>query len=165
MNFSLRPWTLNDIDSLTKYANNYNVSKYLCHIPFPYTKENAQQFIEMAMSKKLANIFCIDVNNEAIGGIGIHPQQGVQYKNAELGYWIAEPFWNNGIITKVILQIVEYGFANFDINRIYASTFGSNMASQKVLIKCGFILEAKFEKTFYKNEVYFDELVFAIRKK
>jgi RimJ/RimL family protein N-acetyltransferase len=42
------------------------------------------------------------------------------------------------------------GSQNFDINRIFARPFGTNIASQKVLEKTGFVLEANFEKTFYK---------------
>ena len=48
--------------------------------------------------------------------------------------------------------------------RIFARPFGTNIASQKVLEKTGFVLEAKFEKTFYKNGEYLDEWVYAVRK-
>jgi RimJ/RimL family protein N-acetyltransferase len=106
----------------------------------------------------------IDINGEACGGIGIHPQDDIQCKNAELGYWLGEPFWGKGIITSAILQMVENGFNSFDINRIFARPFGSNLASQKVLEKTGFILEAKLEKTLFKNGIYEDELIYAIRK-
>lgn len=165
MDFILRPWQETDASSLAKYANNYNIAKNLTNqFPYPYTIENAKQFIVMAMSKTPNHIFCIDINGEAIGGIGVHPQQDVQCKNAELGYWLAEPFWNKGIVSKAIPQIVDYGFKTFDINRIYARPYGTNVASQKVLEKCGFILEARFEKTFYKNNEYLDELIYAIRK-
>lgn len=67
-------------------------------------------------------------------------------------------------MTKAIGQIVDFGFSHYDINRIYARPFGSNVASQKVLEKAGFILEARFEKTFFKNGGYQDELVYAIRR-
>ncbi|MFT5765883.1 MAG: ribosomal-protein-alanine N-acetyltransferase [Saprospiraceae bacterium] len=60
--------------------------------------------------------------------------------------------------------MVDYGFNTFDINRIFARPFGNNIGSQKVLEKAGFVLEGKFEKAIFKNEVYLDELVYAIRK-
>ncbi|MCX6208618.1 MAG: GNAT family protein [Bacteroidetes bacterium] len=164
MDFILRTWQETDASSLAKYANNYNIAKNLTNqFPHPYTIENAKQFIAMAMSKTPNHIFCIDINSEAIGGIGVHPQQDVQCKNAELGYWLAEPFWNNGIISKAIPKVIDYGFKTFNINRIFARPYGTNVASQKVLEKCGFILEARFEKTFYKNDEYQDELIYAIR--
>ena len=115
---------------------------------------------DFAIKNTPTNIFAIDINGEACGGIGIHPQEDVQRKNAELGYWLAEPFWGNGIISKAIPQIVEYGFKNFDITRIYARPYGTNNASQRVLEKAGFTLEGKFEKTLFKNGEFLDEWIY-----
>jgi RimJ/RimL family protein N-acetyltransferase len=110
------------------------------------------------------HIFAIDVNGEAIGGIGIHQQQDIMRKNAELGYWLAQPFWGNGIITRAIPQIVDYGFKTFDITRIFARPFSNNLRSIRVLEKCGFIHEATFKKTIWKNDEFLDEHFYAIRK-
>ena len=60
--------------------------------------------------------------------------------------------------------MTDYGFKNFDIERIFARPFGTNIASQRVLEKAGFVLEAKFEKTFFKYGEYVDELIYGIRK-
>lgn len=164
MNFTLRPWTVDDLESLVKYANNSKIAKNLTDkFPSPYTIENGKFFIESATKKSPPNILAIDVNNEAVGGIGIHPQSDIHCKNAELGYWLAEPFWGNGIITKAITQMIEYGFKNWDINRIFARPFETNIASQRVLEKAGFILEGRFKKTLFKNGEYLDELVYAAR--
>jgi ribosomal-protein-alanine N-acetyltransferase len=166
MQFTLRPFTLNDLDSLVKYANNPKIANNLTDkFPYPYTKENGKNFIEFATKNTPTNIFAIDINGEACGGIGIHPQEDVHRKNAELGYWLAEPFWGNGIVARAIVQIVEYGFMNFDIIRIFARPYGTNTASQRVLEKAGFTLEGKFEKTLFKNGEFKDELIYAVRRK
>lgn len=94
----------------------------------------------------------------------MHPQKDVYRKNAELGYWLAEPYWGKGIITKAIIQMVDYAFKNFDMYRIYARPFGYNIASQKALEKAGFTLEAKLEKAFFKNEQFVDELIYVMRR-
>ena len=165
MDFKLRPWSIDDLDSLVKYANNQNVAQFMSDVfPHPYTKENGKAFIEFAGKDDPVHIFAIEVNGEAVGGIGIHPQQDIQRKNAELGYWLAEPYWGNGIITKAIEEIIEITFNNYDINRIFARPFGTNIGSQKVLEKAGFVLEGRFEKTFFKNGMPEDELVYAIRR-
>jgi RimJ/RimL family protein N-acetyltransferase len=166
MHFTLRPWNSSDLDSLVNYANNPKIASMLTDkFPHPYTKENGKMFIEFATKNKPVNVFAIDINGEACGGIGIHPQDDVQRKNAELGYWLAEPFWGKGIISKAIPQMVEYGFKNFDITRIFARPYGTNAASQRVLEKTGFTLEGRFEKTLFKNGEFQDELIYAIRKK
>ncbi len=164
MNFTLRPWKETDVDSLVKFANNVEIARFMTDgFPHPYSPEHAKAFIEFAMKGSPAHIFAIEVNGEASGGIGLHMQSDIQRKNAEMGYWLAQPYWGNGIISKAISQMLEYGFKTFDITRIYARPFGTNIASQKVLEKTGFILEAKFEKSLFKHGEYLDELVYAIR--
>lgn len=166
MQFILRPWTINDLDNLVGFANNNNIAKFMTNqFPHPYTREAGEKFIAYAMQGNPVNIFAIEVDGKAVGGIGIHPSSDIECKNAEMGYWLAEPYWGNGIITQAIKQMIEYGFKNFDINRIFARPFGTNNASQKVLEKAGFVLEASFDKTYFKNGEYLDELVYAIRKK
>jgi RimJ/RimL family protein N-acetyltransferase len=164
MQFILRPWSLNDVDSLAEYANNFNIAKNLTNaFPHPYTKDDAWKFIEMVLQHNPVQVFAIEINGRASGGIGLFPQTDIMCKNAEMGYWLAEPFWGQGIITKAILQMVDYGFKTFDITRIYARPYGTNIASQKALEKAGFILEARFEKTIFKNGEFLDELVYSLR--
>ncbi len=166
MDFRLRPWKIEDVDSLVKYANNLNISKNLQdRFPSPYTLEDAYDFIGMNIAKgEPTEIFAIEVNGEAAGGIGLHQQADIQIKNAEMGYWLGEPYWGNGIMTRAIQQMVDYGFETFDITRIFARPFGTNLASQRVLEKAGFILEGRFEKTLFKNGEYLDELFYAVRR-
>lgn len=166
MNFTLRPWNINDLDSLVSNANNKKIAQYMTdQFPHPYTIEKGKAFIEFATKGSPLHIFAIDINGKAVGGIGVHPQMDIQCKNAELGYWLAEPFWGKGIVTKAIGQMIDYGFKNFDIDRIFARPFGTNKGSQRVLEKSGFVLEARFEKTLFKNGEYLDELVYAVRRK
>lgn len=165
MNFSLRPWNINDLDSLVKNANNPNIAKFMTDgFPHPYTKEKGISFIKMATKNNPIHIFAIETDGKAVGGIGIHPQQDIMKKNAELGYWLGEAYWGKGIIRGAIKQMIDFAFTTYDINRLFARPFGSNIASQKVLEKCGFKLEARFEKVIFKNGEYLDELVYAVRK-
>jgi len=165
MEFTLRAWKTEDLDNLVKYADNIKIAENLTDgFPHPYTREKGIAFIEMASKSIPITIFAIDHNGEAIGGIGLHPQSDIHIKNAELGYWLAEPFWGKGIISKAVKQIVNYGFDHFEINRIFARPFGRNIGSQKVLEKVGFILEAKFDKTIFKNGQFEDEMIYAIRR-
>ncbi len=163
--FLLRPWNIQDLDDLVKNANNINVARNMTNqFKHPYTKEAGLAFIEYANKETPINIFAIEIEEHACGGIGIHPKQDIECKNAELGYWLGEPFWGRGIITSAIRQMVEYAFKAWEIERIFARPFGTNIGSQKALEKAGFTLEARFNKTLYKHGEYVDELVYAIRK-
>ncbi|WP_224490317.1 GNAT family N-acetyltransferase [Robertkochia flava] len=165
MDIHIRPFKRSDIGSLAKHANNPKIARFLSdQFTYPYSEEDAAAFIEQALSRNPLRSFAITINNEVIGGIGIHPQEDIHRKNAEIGYWVAEPYWGKGIMTKAISWMLEYGFATFDIERIFAKTFFENQASQKVLLKNGFKKEAHFKKTVFKNGVLHDEFVFGIRR-
>lgn len=165
MEVKLRPWSQNDLSSLVKFANNFEIAKFLTNqFPHPYTTDHGKAFIEMATQAKPYKVMAIEVLGEAAGGIGIHPQADIQCKNAEMGYWLAQPYWGQGIITRAIGQMVEYGFKNWDIDRIFARPFGTNFGSQRALEKAGFVLEGRFEKTLFKNGEYLDELIYAFRR-
>ena len=165
MNAKIRPWQISDLDNLVHYANNWNIARNLTNkFPHPYTQADGEWFISFALSHTPVQLFAIEYDGQAVGGIGLHLQDDIFCKNAELGYWLAEPFWGKGIVPGVVRQIVEYGFAQFDIDRIFARPFGSNTASQRVLEKTGFRFEARFEQTLYKHGEYHDELVYSIRR-
>jgi RimJ/RimL family protein N-acetyltransferase len=106
-------------------------------------------------------VFAIEVDGEAVGSIGIFPQSDIHEKNAEMGYWLAEEFWGQGIMTKAIQEMVVYGFRAFDIVRIFARPFSTNLKSQRVLEKAGFKLEASLGKALFKNGEFMDELIYA----
>jgi len=164
--FTLRPWAFDDLPSLVHYANNFEIAKNLTDkFPHPYTEEHGKNFIGYAMKGTPVHIFAIDIDGQAVGGIGLHHQEDIYRKNMEMGYWLAQPFWGKGIITQAIRQMVDYGFETFDITRIFARPYGTNIASQKVLEKAGFTLEARFEKTIFKNGEFLDELIYAVRRK
>lgn len=163
--FKLRPFQSSDLNSLVSHANNWNVSKNLTDkFPCPYTEADGKAFIAFATKDDPIHHFAIDVDGNAVGGIGIHPQEDIHKRNAELGYWLAEPFWGQGIITAAIKQAVDFAFAAYDIDRVFARPFGTNLASQKVLEKNGFVLEGRFEKVLVKDGVLLDELVYAVRR-
>lgn len=164
--FTLRPWTLDDLESLVRYADNPKIAHFMTNkFINPYTADQGRRFIGFATQGQPYRILAIDVEGEAVGAIGIHPQEDIQCKNAELGYWLAEPFWGKGIMTAAIRQMVDYGFANWDIDRVFARPFGTNTGSQRALEKAGFVLEARLEKTLFKDGEYLDELIYSFRCK
>jgi [ribosomal protein S5]-alanine N-acetyltransferase len=165
MEFTIRPWTPNDLHSLVNYANNWNIAKNLTDkFPFPYTETDGKEFIEWATQDYPMHILAIDIGGEAAGGIGIHPQGDIHKKNAELGYWLAEPFWGRGIMTQAVKQMIDFAFNTYDIDRVFARPFGTNKASQRVLEKAGFIVEARFAKVLFKHKEYLDECIYGIRR-
>lgn len=163
--FRLRDWQIEDAKGLAKHANNIKIAQFMTNgFPHPYSDEDAERFVKMAMEHPTSIFKAIDVEGEAVGGIGIHPQNDIYEKNAELGYWLSEQHWRKGIMTAAVLEMVNYGFSKLTINRIFAIPFGTNEGSKKVLVKAGFQLEGVLEKTIYKNGEYQDEHIYSVRR-
>lgn len=159
--FRLRPWADTDLDSLLKYANNFKVARYLTdQFPHPYTEADGRAFLARVTPLMRA----IEYEGEAVGGIGLHPQADLHRRNAEIGYWLAEPFWGQGLMSRAVAETVAFGFLMPDIDRIFASVIAENTASQRVLEKAGFVREVVFKGTLYKNGQRHDEHIFAIRR-
>jgi [ribosomal protein S5]-alanine N-acetyltransferase len=156
---TLRPWREDDLASLVRHANNFNIWLNLRDgFPHPYNDETGRIWLNMAISEQKNIFLAIDVDGEAIGGIGAHFQDDVYRINAEIGYWLSESYWGRGIVTEAVNLLSEYIFSNFpEILRIYADLFAYNPASAKVLLKSGFHLEAIHKKAVIKNGQLVDE--------
>lgn len=162
---SLRDWLIDDLDTLVKYADNLNISRNMTDsFPHPYTKANGKSFIEFATTSETSKLKAILYKGDVVGGIGLHAQHDIYRKNMELGYWLAEPFWGQGIMTEAIRQMCLWGFENLEVSRIFARPFGHNKGSQKALEHAGFALEAIIPKGFYKNDNFVDEYIYGIRR-
>ena len=84
-------------------------------------------------------------------------QVDVYRKSAEIGYWIGEPYWGKGIATEAAKLITAYGFEQLELLKIFSAVFDFNKASQRVLEKAGYKLEAIIEKAICKNHKLCDE--------
>ena len=80
---------------------------------------------------------------------------------AEMGYWLAEPFWNKGIMSKVVIRFVEFAFNKFALNRIFAEPYIENTSSVRVLEKAGFVLEGKLQAGVFKDGKVLDQFLYA----
>ena len=150
-------------DSLVKYANNKEVSKNLRdRFPSPYKVSDAEEWLMFACNQNPEFSFAIANDKELIGGIGIVPQEDINRYSVEIGYWIGEPFWGKGIISAELKEMTTYTFKKFKYNRIFASVFEGNKASEKVLQKAGYKKEATLRKSVYKKEKFLDQHIYSI---
>jgi [ribosomal protein S5]-alanine N-acetyltransferase len=164
-NIELRQWTERDIDQLNGLANNAKIFRYMTDgFPFPCDVTRAAAFIDRANNSTTSMIRAIEWRGKVVGGIGLHLQSDIYRYNAELGYWIGEPYWGKGIATKAVSMMCNWGLDHLDIQRIYARPFASNLPSQRVLIKSGFVHEATLPQTIFKNNQWEDEMIFGMNK-
>jgi ribosomal-protein-alanine N-acetyltransferase len=158
-NLRLRPWRDTDLESLVRYADNHHVWINLRDgFPHPYTMEAGRIWLGMARKEDTHLFLAIEVDDEAVGGIGVSFKDDVYRINAEIGYWLAEPFWGRGLMSEAVELLVDHVFNCYPgIQRIYADCFSWNPASARVLQKCGFHLEAIHKNSVIKNGQVIDE--------
>ncbi len=163
--FILRPFRQGDEAALVRYLNNRTIYRNTLRIPYPYRMRDAQEWIRknvlIARVRVKTEInFAIEIKGEAAGGIGLH-KIAARHK-AELGYWLAQPYWGQGIMTEAVKCIVEFGFKRLRLVRICAKVFPWNRASMRVLEKAGFKREGILTKGARKGNRFIDECVYAI---
>ncbi|CAM1359816.1 GNAT family N-acetyltransferase [Tenacibaculum xiamenense] len=157
-NIRIRDLKPSDAPDIAKLLNNKNIWDSLRdYIPFPYTEKDAKEFINMTHKENLLHNFAIEFKGELCGVIGLTLQKDIYTNSAEIGYWLGEPFWGNGIMTEAITLIVEYGFNELNLRRIYAGVKDFNFGSMKALEKSGFEKEGVFKDAVLKNGNVYDE--------
>ena len=146
-----------DIPKIIEYAGNQKVAEMTLNIPHPYEEKDAIFWLNSAKQgfvNKTQYTFGIRIKNSKafIGGIGLKVNS--RFNRAELGYWIAEPFWNNGYATEVVGAVLKFGFEELNLNKIYATHLAENTASGKVMEKNGMIKEGELKEHTKKGEFY-----------
>jgi len=164
---SLRAWSLEDAPDIAAAISNKKVQDNLRDgIPFPYTEKDAEEYISSVLDAKKDSqyVYAIQYDNKVVGSIGIHRRDNVHRLTAELGYYIAEPYWGKGITTEAVRQVCAYTFENTDIVRIFAEPYAYNDASCRVLEKAGFQYEGLLCRNAIKNGRIIDMKMYAILK-
>ena len=159
--FSLRPLTDNDADSLARQLNNKKVWDNLRDaLPYPYTSQDAAWFINFQQNDPLLTCYGIVVDGEVVGNIGFTRSEDIERFTAEVGYYIGEDYWGQGIMSAALSEAVEDYFKTTEVVRLFATPFDYNKASAKVLEKAGFTLKCIFTKGVYKNGQFVDMLYY-----
>ncbi|PLX05945.1 MAG: N-acetyltransferase [Marinilabiliales bacterium] len=166
MNLQLREWKVEDAKEMSELANSRKISDFMSDsFPAPFSYNDAVNIINNASNDLKKSYFAIIVDDKIVGSIGYTIQSDIHKLNAEIGYWIGELFWGNAYATNALDLLIKKAFSETEVTRIFARPFSNNIASHKVLYKCGFKLEAKFKDAIIKNNQILDEYIFSIRKK
>jgi RimJ/RimL family protein N-acetyltransferase len=158
----VRSWRTSDADSLLCHANNRNIWLNLRDaFPHPYTKHDARAYIRSMRERTPETTFAIALNDEAVGSVGFVLRTDVERVSAEIGYWLAEPFWGRGIATEALVALTKYAIDTHGLTRIYALPFAWNLASCRVLEKAGYVLEARLRRSAIKDGEITDQMQYA----
>ena len=167
MEFSLRKWRLSDAKELAAALNNRHILNNLRDgLPFPYTERDARDYIIATLSANENDTFAyaITVDDRAVGSIGAFRQGNIHRQTAELGYYLAEEYWGQGIMSAAIRRLCDTIFQTTDILRIYAEPFSYNAGSRRALEKAGFQYEGLMKNNAVKNGKVVDMALYSLTR-
>lgn len=154
-----------DIPDIVRYASNERISDYTVNLPHPYAERDAVYWINLAHQGLKAGthyIFAIRLKGDRrfVGGIGLTVER--RFNRAEIGYWMAEPFWGKGLTTEATEAIIEFGFEKLGLKKLTSSHLAKNPASGRVLQKSGLTKEGELKAHVLKKSEYHDLIVYGI---
>ncbi|PJG47493.1 GNAT family N-acetyltransferase [Sphingobium sp. LB126] len=143
----LRPGWMEDAPALAEAIGDAAVLRNLAHAPAEYSQTDAEVFLAQPQDPRLPSLLAFTRTKGAprlVGGCGIHlAKDGM----AELGYWIARPYWGLGFATEAAQAVMHMARAS-GVRHVHAVHFADNPASGNVLRKIGFRYTGRTEKRF-----------------
>jgi len=135
---TLRPLRPSDADAIVAGVGNYDVSKWLAVVPFPYTHEDARQFLSSSAAERRLTWAICDAD----------AFQGIVSIAGEFGYWLTRDAWGRGYATEAGTAAIDAAFADPTRTELRASFMLGNDRSEQVLRKLGFRQTGVSERSF-----------------
>ncbi|WP_130858719.1 GNAT family N-acetyltransferase [Gracilibacillus phocaeensis] len=164
----LRKITMGDLEDIHAYGSNPNVAKYVSW-PRHQSLADTKEFLEMTLyqyENALIAPWGIEhkEDHKLIGTVGFVSWNPDQYM-AEIGYALAEDYWNSGLVTEATERILAFGFEEMQLERIQAKCIAANIGSARVMEKAGMTFEGTMRKAIYHDNQHWDAKLYAIINK
>lgn len=156
-----------DQAACVEHLNEKEIYDRTLRIPYPYTKESFAQWLAILEHSLREHGQPVNwaIRNESarlIGGVGFDGLEIGKSHLAEIGYWLAKPYWGRGIMTAVVRRASRHAFDAWGLAKITAHVFAGNAASMRVLEKCGFRQEGFLRKHHVKDGRLLDAHLFGL---
>ncbi len=162
----LKPLSEQDAEEIYENVKVYDIARWTINIPHPYPRSEAIRYIRQSMEliekgKSYELSIRFNSSKELVGVMALL-NVDIEHRNAELGYWIAKKHWRKGIATEAAFKILQFGFQDLNLERIYARCFHENEASRRVMEKIGMEPEGKFRHEVFKENKFIDMIYYGI---
>jgi len=165
---SIRPLRFSDAPDLYENVKDREIVTWTVSIPHPYPRDGALKFIRkmrynMRNNKSYAFGIVLKETGTVIGVVELMTFDW-KNKNAEIGYWLGKKRWGEGLMTEAVRLVLKFGFGNLKLHRVYAKLFEENIASARILEKCGFKLEGRMREERHRYGKWHETLRYGILK-
>jgi 8-oxo-dGTP diphosphatase len=140
---TLRPLRPADAEALHRLVNDWEVTRTLAEIPYPYPRALADDWIA-STAAELADgaAYHLAITGKEgrketlVGVVGLRVD--ASRRTGRLGYWVGRAYWRHGVATEAAKRLTSWGFANLPLDMITAEVTEGNDGSCKVLRRIGF---------------------------
>ncbi|HUY93511.1 MAG TPA: GNAT family N-acetyltransferase [Pirellulales bacterium] len=155
-----------DTPSLVEHLAAKEIYDRTLRIPDPYTETHAETWLAIVAKNadrhgQPIDLAIRDRSGKLIGCLSFDGLDVERTHRAEIGYWLAKPYWGRGIMSEVVPVACRWAFVEFGLAKITAWVFAFNAASSRVLEKCGFEQEGYLKKHYRKDGRLIDARIFA----
>lgn len=142
----LRSFRATDVDDAQAYRDDPAFTRFLPHIPQPFTRAHAEAFVAVNMTEPWETMptFAVVLEGRVIGTVNLEIDPAS--RTAMLGYAIARAHWGAGIAVEASAAAIAWAFAEHDLVEIWASTDVDHVRSQKVLMKLGMTFDSSDDR-------------------
>ena len=135
----LRPWREEDAESLYRYACDGQVGPAAGWKPHESVEESRRIIRTVLSQPDTLAVLLRERPEETIGSVGVFPTDAPDGKGEpEIGYWIAHPYWGQGLVPEAVEELLRWQFQEMGVQRVWCAHFPENEKSRRVQEKCGF---------------------------
>ena len=135
----LRSWEESDVDCLYEYAKDPDVGP-IAGWPAHQSIQESRRVLQDALSGKETYAICLKTDNRAIGAVGLkmhgHSDLTESGDESELGYWLGQPFWGQGIMTEAVKEVLRHAFEDIGMLKVWVGYYEGNLRSKRIQEKC-----------------------------
>ncbi|HVV82049.1 MAG TPA: GNAT family N-acetyltransferase [Kofleriaceae bacterium] len=140
----LRPFAAVDAPAVVELAGDWEVSRFLLHVPHPYPPELATSWIATHAEAWLAGAgptwaIMRAADRELLGTVSL--RWTARHARAELGYWLGRAHWGQGYALEAARAATRWAFEQLGLTRVYAQHLAGNDRSARVLLAVGMRFE------------------------
>ena len=148
-------------------ANRSYLRRWLSWVDETISEKDIRTFIQNSQDQVTNGrgpVCCVTHTGELVGICGFKPVDK-RNRSVELGYWLAESFTGQGIMTQCVRVLIDYAFREMDINRIELRVATANKQSRSVAERLGFTHEGNLREAEWLNDRYLDQVVYSMLKR
>lgn len=161
----LRPFEIADASRVQELAGDIKIAETTQNVPHPYLDGMAETWMNTHATaydemKMVTYAITLTESEELIGAISLG--LNMKHRKAELAYWIGVPYWNKGYCTEASKLLIDFGFNELNLNKIFALSLVSNTGSYKVMEKLGMTYEGTRRQEVIKDGIAKDLVSYSI---